>query len=407
MINLAIMGHGVVGSGAAEILINHSDRIAERVKTPLNVRYILDLRDFDGLSYSDKFIKDFELIVNDPEIRIVAEVMGGVNPAYDFVKRCLLAGKSVVTSNKELVAAKGAELIKIAQDKNVNFLFEASVGGGIPVLRPMVQCLAANEITEIAGILNGTTNYILNKMIVDNMDFDTALKLAQEKGYAEKDPTADIEGHDACRKVCILAALGFGKHVYPEQVKTEGITDISLDDVEAADSFGFVLKLIGSAKRLPDGRITAQVRPTAVSREHVISGVNGVFNAVLVNGDKTGEVMFYGKGAGKEATASAVVADIMDCAKHLDARKYLFWEDGDSDYVAENLDEECRLLVRIKAEDYDSALKDYERLFEGVSCVKNSFSKEISFVTDTALLSLHNKKLAEFKNCKIKTIHVM
>jgi len=407
MINIAIMGHGVVGSGTAEILINHSDRMEERVKTPLNVKYILDLRDFDSLSYSDKFIKDFELIVNDPEIEIVAEVMGGVNPAYNFVKRCLLAGKSVVTSNKELVAAKGAELIKIAKEKNANFLFEASVGGGIPVLRPMVQCLAANEITEIAGILNGTTNYILNKMIVDNMDFSQALKLAQEKGYAEKDPTADIEGHDACRKVCILAALGFGKHVYPQQVKTEGITDISLDDVETADNFGYVLKLIGSAKKLPDGRITARVRPTAVSREHVISGVNGVFNAVLVNGDQTGEVMFYGKGAGKEATASAVVADIIDCAKHLNARKYLYWEDGDSDYVAANLDEECKLLVRIKAENYEEAVNNFNLLFPDTSCVKNQYTKEISFVTDYAPESEHNKKLAEFKDCKIKTIHVM
>ena len=407
MINLAIMGHGVVGSGVAEILINHADRIESRVKAPLNVKYILDLRDFDGLSYSDKFIKDFELIVNDPEIKIVAEVMGGVNPAYDFVKRCLLAGKSVVTSNKELVAAKGAELIKIAEEKNVNFLFEASVGGGIPILRPLVQCLAANEITEIAGILNGTTNYILNKMIVDNMDFGTALKLAQEKGYAEKDPTADVEGHDACRKICILAALGFGKHVYPEQVTTEGITDISLDDVETADSFGYVIKLIGSTKKLSDGRITARVRPTAVSREHVISGVNGVFNAVLVNGDQTGEVMFYGKGAGKEATASAVVADIMDCAKHLDTRKYLSWEDGSDGYVATDLDEECRLLVRITAEDYAAATKQFTSLFGDISCIKNQFAKEISFVTDKAPESEINAKLAEFKDCKIKKIYVM
>jgi len=407
MINLAIMGHGVVGSGTAEILINHSDRIEKRVKTPLNVKYILDLRDFDGLSYSDRFIKDFEIILNDPEVKIVAEVMGGLNPAYDFVKRCLLNGKSVVTSNKELVAAKGAELIKIAQEKNVNFLFEASVGGGIPVLRPMVQCLAANEITEIAGILNGTTNYILNKMIVDNMDFDTALKLAQDKGYAEKNPAADIEGHDACRKVCILAALGFGKHVYPEQVKTEGITQITLEDVETADSFGYVIKLIGSAKKLSDGRITAQVRPTAVSREHVISGVNGVFNAVLVTGDQTDEVMFYGKGAGKEATASAVVADIIDCAKHIDSRKYLYWEDGYDSYVATDIDEECSMLVRIKAEDYDVALDIFNSVFPDVSCIKNQYSKEISFVTEKDLTSNINNKLAEFKNCKIKTIHIM
>ena len=407
MINLAIMGHGVVGSGVAEILINHSDRIESRVKTPLNVKYILDLRDFDGLSYSEKFIKDFEIILNDPEVKIVAEVMGGVNPAYDFVKKCLLAGKSVVTSNKELVAAKGAELIKIAEEKNVNFLFEASVGGGIPVLRPMVQCLAANDITEISGILNGTTNYILNKMIVDNMDFDTALKLAQDKGYAEKNPAADIEGHDACRKVCILAALGFGKHVYPEQVKTDGITNITLDDVEAADSFGCVIKLIGHAHKLCDGRITAHVRPTLISREHPLSGVNGVFNAILVTGDQTGEVMFYGKGAGKEATASAVVADIMDCAKHLDARKYLSWEDGDASYVADDIDEECKLFVRIKAEDYNNALKQVNSLFGGVTCVKNQYTKEITFITEKDYESNINKKLAEFKNCEIKTIHTM
>ena len=228
MINVAIMGHGVVGSGVAEILINHADRVAQKVKEEINVKYILDLRDFPELSYSDKFIKDFELIVNDPEIKVVAEVMGGTNPAYDFVKRCLLSGKSVVTSNKELVAAKGAELIKIAEQNNVNFLFEASVGGGIPVLRPLSQCLTANEITEISGILNGTTNYILNKMIVDNMDFDTALALAQEKGYAEKDPTADIEGHDACRKVCILAAVGFGITFIPNRLKLRALPPLRL-----------------------------------------------------------------------------------------------------------------------------------------------------------------------------------
>ena len=409
MINVAIMGHGVVGSGVAEILINHSDRITEKVKTPLNVKYILDLRDFDGLSYSDKFIKDFNFILNDSEVKVVAEVMGGVNPAYDFVKSCLKAGKSVVTSNKELVAANGAELIKIAEENNVNFLFEASVGGGIPILRPMVQCLAANEITEISGILNGTTNYNLNKMIVDNMDFDSALKLAQDKGYAEKNPAADIEGHDACRKVCILAALGCGKHVYPEQVKTEGITDITLDDVEAADTFGCVIKLIGQAKKLVDGRVTAHVRPTLVSRDHILSGVNGVFNAILVNGDQTGDVMFYGKGAGKEATASAVVADIMDCAKHLEARKYLSWEDGSDNYVANDIDEKGKLFVRLKSDNYDELVTRFHSVFgtEGFQYVKNQFTKEITFITEEDFESNINKKLAEFKDCQVKTIHTM
>ncbi len=406
--NVAIMGHGVVGSGVAEILINRNSLIAERVKTDINVKYILDLRDFDGLAYSDKFTKNFDDILNDDSVKIVAEVMGGINPAFDFVKKCLLAGKSVVTSNKELVAAKGAELIKIANEKNVNFLFEASVGGGIPVLRPMAQCLAANEILDFSGILNGTTNFILNKMIVDNMNFEDALKLAQEKGYAEKDPTADIEGHDACRKVCILATLAFGKHVYPEQVKTEGITNITLDDVAAADSFGYVIKLIGHAEKLSNGKISAFVRPTVVSRQNMLSGVNGVFNAILINGDQTGDVMFYGKGAGKEATASAVVADIMDCAKHINARKYLDWAEGDEAYVT-NSDNEENIFVRIKAEDYNEANNKFEDLFVGLTecSTKNEFSKEICFITKPINENGLSEKLSQFKNCEIKTLHTL
>lgn len=406
MINVAIMGHGVVGSGVAEILINHADRIAAKAQTQVNVKYILDLRDFPDLSYSDKFIKDFDAILNDDSVKVVVEVMGGINPAYDFVKSCLLKGKSVTTSNKELVAAKGAELIRLANENNVNFLFEASVGGGIPVLRPIAQCLAANEITEIAGILNGTTNFILNKMIVDNMDFDAALALAQEKGYAEKNPAADIEGHDACRKVCILAALGFGRHVYPDQVKTEGITDITLDDVESADNFGAVIKLIGRAKKLPNGKITASVRPTLVSRDCILSGVNGVFNAVMVNGDQTGEVMFYGKGAGKEATASAVVADVIDCVKHLSARKYLNWEDGAPDYVDNEYDEASRLYVRVASDDFDKLEAQFEALFPAVSCVKNKFRGEIAFITDEEKESLIKEKLSKFNNLSsLKVLH--
>ena len=409
MVNVAIMGHGVVGSGTAEILINHHDRISKAVKQDVFVKYILDLRDFEDLSYSEKFIKDFEIILGDDSVKVVAEVMGGLNPAYDFVKRCLLKGKSVVTSNKELVAAKGAELIKIAEENNVNFLFEASVGGGIPVLRPLVQCLAANEITEISGILNGTTNYILNKMIVDNMDFESALKLAQDKGYAEKNPAADVEGHDACRKICILAALAFGKHVYPEQVKTEGITDITLDDVEAADSFGYVIKLIANTKKLENGKITASVRPTLVSRDCIISGVNGVFNAVLVTGDQTGDVMFYGKGAGKEATASAVVADIIDCAKHLESRKYLSWEDTEESVVASSLDEFGRLFVRIIADDFEKTLEDFKNAFApcDFAYTKNEFTKEICFITNPDYKSKIKEKLAKLQNCKVKTLHIL
>ena len=398
MINVAIMGHGTVGSGVAEILINNSAIVAKGVKNDIFVKYILDLRDFPDLPYSDKFTRDFNDIISDNDVKIVVEVMGGLNPAYDFVKQCLLSGKSVVTSNKELVAAKGAELLKIANENNVNFMFEASVGGGIPVIRPMAQCLAANEITEVKGILNGTTNYILNKMVVDNMNFDTALKLAQDLGFAEKNPAADIEGHDACRKICILASLAFGKHVYPEQVKTEGITQITLDDVDYADSFGCVIKLIASTKKLEDGKISACVRPTVVSRSCMLSNVDGVFNAVLVSGDSVGEVMFYGPGAGKLPTASAVVADVMDCAKHLDARKYLDWADGDEGYVV-TPDTEERFYVYAKSADFAALSNNFDNVFEGTSCIKNEHNGEIAFLTEkcteSALYENINKLIAD------------
>ena len=407
MIYTAIMGHGVVGSGVAEIMLGHTDMINHKIKNEIDVKYILDLRDFNDLSYSDKFIKDFELIVNDDDIKIVVEVMGGINPAYDFVKRCLLAGKSVVTSNKELVAAKGAELLAIANEKNVNFLFEASVGGGIPILRPIAQCLSANEINEVKGILNGTTNYILNKMIVDNMDFDSALSLAQEMGFAEKNPAADIEGHDACRKICILAALAFGKHVYPEQVSTDGITNITLTDVEYADSFDCAIKLIGSAKKLENGKITASVKPMLVSHSNILSDVDGVFNAIMVTGDSVGDVMFYGKGAGKMATASAVVADIMDCAKHLNARKYVDWSEGSSDYVIKP-DEKVRLYVYIQSDDYDMLCTQFTTLFsDNTWHTKNDYKKEIAFITNEDYESVLMEKINSIKYDNIKVMHTL
>ena len=409
MINIAIMGHGVVGSGVAEILINHKNRIEKRVENEINVKHILDLRDFD-VDYSDKFTKDFNDILNDDSVSVVAEVMGGITPAYDFVKACLQAGKSVVTSNKELVAAKGAELIKIANEKGVSFLFEASVGGGIPVLRPMANCLAANEIDEFWGILNGTTNYILNKMIVDNMDFDTALKLAQDLGFAERNPAADVEGHDACRKVCILAALGFGKHVYPEQVKTEGITSITLDDVEYADGFGAVIKLIGHAKKQADGKITASVRPTLVSREHILASVNGVFNCVVVNGDQTGEVAFYGKGAGKEATASAVVADIIDAIRHDGYKKYLNWQDGEEDYVVKDFIEIGKYYITLKGDDYSTLKTEFVAAFNNCfeSYVMNEFRQEIAILTKEMAESEVLEKLQSLSHLKnYKILHTM
>jgi len=346
MLKIAVMGHGVVGSGVAEVFYQNKKSIENKAGEQLDIKYILDLRDFEGLPYSDKFIKDFNIILNDSEVKIVVEVMGGITFAYEYVKKCLMAGKSVVSSNKELVAEHGAELLNIAFDNNVNFLFEASVGGGIPILRPLSQCLAANEITEISGILNGTTNFILNKMINDGADFKDALDLAQSLGYAEKDPTADVEGHDACRKICILASLAFGSHVYPKSVYTEGITKITAEDVIYADMAGYAIKLIGKCKKLDSGKIFATVYPCFVPKENMLSHVNGVMNAVLVTGNAVGETMFYGPGAGKYPTASAVIADIVDCAKHINKRKYLDWNECSGDFVVDHLDEKVKMYIR-------------------------------------------------------------
>ena len=334
MAEIAVLGHGVVGSGVLEVLLTHKDSIAKRAKEEIHVKRILDLREFPQLPYSGLFTKDFQEILDDPEIKIVVEVMGGLEPAFSYTKACLEKGKSVVTSNKELVAQKGAELLALAQKNNLNFLFEASVGGGIPIIRPISQCLAANEVTEIAGILNGTTNFILTKMIREGMVFADALHLAQQLGYAERDPSADVEGVDACRKICILASLAYGTHVYPDSVHTEGITAITKEDVGYASAWGGVIKLIGEAKMLENGRLHILVSPMFISRESQLANVDDVFNGILVRGDATGDVVFYGKGAGKLPTASAVVADVIDCVRHLRSnRKILYWEDAKPDYV--------------------------------------------------------------------------
>ena len=327
MVSIAIMGHGVVGSGVAEIFTTHKQKLYASIGEEVYVKKILDLREFPDSPLADRFTKNFEDIINDLEIRVVVEVMGGLNPAYDFVKRCLKAGKSVVTSNKELVAAHGAELLEISKETNTNFLFEASVGGGIPIIRPMSQCLVANNVDEIAGILNGTTNFILTKMIEDGMQFDDALKLAQELGFAERNPAADIEGHDACRKICILASLAYGKHVYPDSVHTEGITKITLEDVRYAEAFHCVIKLIGSVKRLADGKIDIIVAPMLVPNKSQLANIDYEFNGIMVRGDCTGDVVFYGKGAGKLPTASAVVADVVDALKNgSKVHDSLFWQ---------------------------------------------------------------------------------
>ena len=303
-------------------------QIAKAVGEEVEVKYVLDLRDFSKLSYADKFVTDFSVIENDPEVCVVAEVMGGVGAAYEFSKRCLKAGKSVCTSNKELVAVHGEELLALAKEHNVNYLFEASVGGGIPLIRPMMQCLAANQIEEICGILNGTTNYILSQMIHNSVAFDDALRQAQKMGYAENDPTADIEGHDACRKICILSDLAFGDKIDPDEVSCQGISGITLGDVAAASELGYVIKLIGRAKRTESGKIFAFVAPHLVPKTSPLACVEDVFNGILVTGNMVGEVMFYGQGAGKHATASAVVADMMDAIAHREKRRPVEWGDG-------------------------------------------------------------------------------
>lgn len=328
MLKVAIMGHGTVGSGVYDVFAQNAAQIAKAVGEEVEVKYVLDLRDFSKLSYADKFVTDFSVIENDPEVCVVAEVMGGVGAAYEFSKRCLKAGKSVCTSNKELVAVHGEELLALAKEHNVNYLFEASVGGGIPLIRPMMQCLAANQIEEICGILNGTTNYILSQMIHNGVAFDDALRQAQKMGYAENDPTADIEGHDACRKICILSDLAFGDKIDPDEVSCQGISGITLGDVAAASELGYVIKLIGRAKRTESGKIFAFVAPHLVPKTSPLACVEDVFNGILVTGNMVGEVMFYGQGAGKHATASAVVADMMDAIAHREKRRPVEWGDG-------------------------------------------------------------------------------
>ncbi len=383
MISVAIMGHGVVGSGVDEIIRTHKDRLFSAIGEELDVKYILDLRDFPDSPHADRFTKNFEDILSDVEVRVVAEAMGGLTPAYDYTKRLLKAGKSVVTSNKELVAQHGAELLQIAKDNNANYLFEASVGGGIPIIRPLSKCLAANEVDEIAGILNGTTNFILTKMISEGMGFDDALKLAQELGYAEKDPTADVEGHDACRKICILASLAYGKHVYPDNVHTEGITKITLEDVKYAENWGGVIKLIGRCKVENDGKMDIGVAPMFVPSKSQLANINDVFNGIMVRGDCTGDVVFYGKGAGKLPTASAVVADIIDCALHLKRRKMLFWADSKENNTISKEDSKSALYIRVNTADKEDA---YNKITEALGEVKvltreNEPENETAFAT--------------------------
>lgn len=383
MAKIAVLGYGVVGSGTVEVFYKNKKSLEEKAGQALDIKYILDLRDFPDSPYQDKFVKDFNIILNDPEISVVTEVIGGLKPAYDFVKSSLLAGKSVVTSNKELVAAKGAELLAIAKEKNVNFFFEASVGGGIPIIKPLHTCLSANEIDEIAGILNGTTNFILTKMIRDGMSFDDALATAQRLGYAERNPSADVDGHDACRKICILASLAFGKHVYPESVHTEGITKITLEDVEYVGSYDAKIKLIGCAKREDGGMISIGVFPAVIKDDSQLAGVNDVFNAILVRGDATGDVVFYGKGAGMLPTASAVVSDIISAVKHSGTSRSLTWADSAQDFIKSFDEFRCANYIRLRADNTDVTKAVVKAVFGDVEYLsaKKQPENELAFIT--------------------------
>ena len=324
MIQIAVLGYGTVGSGVVEVIDTNHASINKKAGEDIEIKYVLDLREFPGDPVEKKLVHDFETIINDPDVRIIVETMGGVNPAYEFTKRALLAGKSVCTSNKELVAKHGPELLEIAKARDINYLFEASCGGGIPIIRPLNSSLTADEIDEITGILNGTTNYILSKMASDGSGFDEALKEAQEKGYAERNPEADVEGYDACRKIAILSSLAFGCHVDFEDIYTEGITKITATDIKYAQAIGTSIKLLATSRKIGDG-FYAMVSPVMIDSNNPLFSVQGVFNAIFIHGNVLGDAMFYGSGAGKLPTASAVVADVVDCAKHLHRNIMMNW----------------------------------------------------------------------------------
>lgn len=371
MANFAIMGFGTVGGGLAEVLRMNSAAIAEKLGEPLNLKYILDVRDLSATPYADKAVKDFSILENDPELDVVVESIGGAKIALEFTRRCLLAGKHVVTSNKELVAAHGRELLEIAREKNVNYLFEASVGGGIPVLRPLFQCLAGNQIQEIAGILNGTTNYILTSMVKDGATFADALKEAQDKGYAEADPTADVEGLDAGRKICILSDLSWGREVRPEAISVQGISAIDLRDVAIASGAGYRVKLLGRAMKLEDGRQAAFVAPHLVPESSPLANVDDVFNAIMIRGNAVGDVMFYGRGAGDLPTASAVMGDVLDALEHREKRRNLGWNE---DAALVDLETELPLYWYLRGD--FAAPPSSERLAEGAVIVGPVSRKE-------------------------------
>ena len=376
MINVAILGYGTVGSGVFEVLNENKESISRRAGQELHVKYVLDLRDFPGQSVEKVLVHDYEQIVSDPEVDIVVEVMGGVEPAYTFVKKALLAGKNVCTSNKALVAKHGRELMDIAKEKSINFLFEASCGGGIPIIRVINSSLTGDEIDEVTGILNGTTNYMLYKMSTEGCEFDTVLKEAQQKGYAEADPTADVEGYDACRKIAILSSLAYERYFDFEDIYTEGITKITAEDFCYAAKMKKSIKLLGSSWRTDD-KFYAMVCPMLLDNEHPLAGVKDVFNAIFVRGNMVDETMFYGKGAGKLPTASAVAADVIDCAKHIGKNIKILWE-PEKLTLSDLGNFERKYFVRMPA---DTAEETIQNIFGAVEMISVDGIDEKAFIT--------------------------
>lgn len=375
MVNVAVLGYGTVGSGVVEVIETNKTLVNKKSAEEIHVKYILDLRDFPGDPYEDKVVHDIDIIINDPEVSIVCETMGGNEPAFTFSKRALMAGKSVCTSNKELVANHGPELLKLARENNCNYLFEASVGGGIPIIRPLNYCLTAEKIEGITGILNGTTNYILTKMDKEGAAFEDVLKDAQNKGYAERNPEADVEGYDACRKIAILSSLMSGEYVKYEDIYTEGITKITAEDFKYAKAMNKSIKLLAQSKENEDG-FFAMVAPYMISTDHPLYMVNDVFNGVYVQSNMLGETMYYGKGAGKLATASAVVSDVIDCARHQGKTVMCFWSEDKKELTSID-NRKGKFFVRVTAEQKAKALE----VFGVVESIEAGVENEFAFVT--------------------------
>lgn len=381
MKNIAVLGYGTVGSGVVEVLRTNQEVINKRAGEEVHLKYVLDLREFPGDPVEKVLVHDYDTILNDDQVEIIVEVMGGVNPAYKFVKEALLKGKSVCTSNKELVAKHGAELLAIAKEKKINFLFEASVGGGIPIIRPLISSVTADEILEISGILNGTTNFILSKMDREGLPFETVLKEAQDLGYAEKNPAADVEGHDACRKIAILSSLACGAQVDFEEIPTEGITKITDVDFRYANELGVAIKLIGTSKKTSQG-YSAMVAPKMIGKQHPLAGVNDVMNAIFVKGNCLGDVMFYGSGAGKLPTASAVVSDVVDCVKHMGIHITTIWSQEKA-VLAKAEDLTTRFFIRFIGKVSTDRIQEIETVLgKGKIITLSDLDQEFAFITD-------------------------